>query len=278
MNNNITRSIMGAGRSAITYAQAGLDWASRKASGIISGGYDTYNRGRTISDLRAPRAGAGYYANQVMNAPGDIVMSGLNVIGQGLAGIPSAVAHPARTVTGIARTIDTALSSERSAVSLTAEGVRIVGTNSIRQNSALLGAGLGHGVMIVGPSRLAAGRVQYIGRAGGGVEAIVLRSNTEVRTWYSEQVKNLDTSGPLTEATAARVNEARNSLKQQARDMMMDRPAANQLANEQPLLPLPHYVEKYSSQGYQNEALWQRIIEGSRSPNPAVDQRFGVRR
>jgi hypothetical protein len=101
-------------------------------------------------------------------------------------------------------------------------------------------------------------------------------ANEEVRLWYNAQLKTIDTSGPLTEVTAARVNAARNAIKQQARDMMADRAAAEQLAKDRPLEPLQYYIDKYSKQGYQGEALWKKIIESATRPNAAVNKRFGI--
>jgi RHS repeat-associated protein len=101
-------------------------------------------------------------------------------------------------------------------------------------------------------------------------------SSAEVRFWYNAQVTAIDTSGPLTEETAAAVNAARNALKQQARDMMADRAAAKQLEAEQPLRPLEYYIDKYSREGYTGESLWERIIEGATTPNQSVNNQFGV--
>jgi len=101
-------------------------------------------------------------------------------------------------------------------------------------------------------------------------------SNAEVRAWYNTQVKVLDSSGPLTRASAERVYEARNALKQQARNMMADRATAAQLAREQPLRSFDYYVDKYSSQGFNGEGLWKRIIDGGTTPNASVNKKFGV--
>jgi hypothetical protein len=87
----------------------------------------------------------------------------------------------------------------------------------------------------------------------------------------------LDTSGPLTEATALRVHDARNALKLEARDLMSDRAAAAQLARERPVEPFQYYVDKYTVQGYKGEALWQRIIQGSTTPNPKYNSKFGIK-
>ena len=70
--------------------------------------------------------------------------------------------------------------------------------------------------------------------------------------------------------------DARNALKQEARDMMADRAAAAELARDFPLKPVEHYIEKYSAQGFEGEALWQRVIQGGRTPNPKVNKKFGI--
>ena len=106
--------------------------------------------------------------------------------------------------------------------------------------------------------------------------AAIELSNTDARILYNNRLKQIDTSGPLTLETAARVHAARNTLKQEIRNLMADKGAAEQLANEQPLRPLEYYIEKYSAEGYQGEALWKRIIEGGTTPNKTVNQKFGL--
>ncbi len=58
--------------------------------------------------------------------------------------------------------------------------------------------------------------------------------------------------------------------------MMADRAAAEQLAQERPLQPLQYYSDKYSQQGYQGEALWEKIIERSNVANEAVNKKSGI--
>jgi hypothetical protein len=125
------------------------------------------------------------------------------------------------------------------------------------------------------------GRMEGIGsvvEGAGGVAAERTRlSNVEVRTFYNQQLKALDTSGPLTESTAMRVHEARNALKLEARDLMSDRAGAARLAQKNSVQPFEYYVDKYSAQGYKGVALWQRIIQGSTTPNPIVNSKFGIK-
>ncbi len=101
-------------------------------------------------------------------------------------------------------------------------------------------------------------------------------SNAEVRAWYNARVRTVDVSGALTRETAERVFAARNALKVEARGMMGDRAAAAELERTDPIRTFEFYVQKYSGQGYSGELLWQRIIQGGRTPNKAVNERFGV--
>ena len=58
---------------------------------------------------------------------------------------------------------------------------------------------------------------------------------------------------------------------------MSDRAAVEQLARERPLEPFQYYVDTYTAQGYNNEALWQRIIQGGTTANPDVNSKFGIK-
>jgi RHS repeat-associated protein len=113
--------------------------------------------------------------------------------------------------------------------------------------------------------------------AGEGPFAAGGMTNAEVRAWYAARVRTLDTSGPLTAETAARVHAARNALKAEARGMMADRAAAAELGRTQPLRSFEYYVEKYTQQGFSGDALWERIIQGGTTPNAAVNAAHGVR-
>ena len=68
----------------------------------------------------------------------------------------------------------------------------------------------------------------------------------------------------------------RNRLKQQARDLMADRKAAAQLNIDHPINNFDFYCRKYSAQGFSGDALYQRIIQGSKTPNAGVNQKFGI--
>jgi hypothetical protein len=101
-------------------------------------------------------------------------------------------------------------------------------------------------------------------------------SLAQTRAWYNQMVQAIDTSGPLTRELAQRVFDQRNAIREQARDLMADRGIAADLARRFPLRDFQYYVDKYSSQGYSGEALWKRIIEGAKTTNQAINQRFGL--
>lgn len=101
-------------------------------------------------------------------------------------------------------------------------------------------------------------------------------SNEEARELYNSALKNLDISGIPDRATAQKVVEARNALKQVVRDAMADTEAAKQLAQERPLQPLEYYEQKYSAQGYQGDALYLKIIEVSTKANQEVNAKYQI--
>jgi RHS repeat-associated protein len=103
-----------------------------------------------------------------------------------------------------------------------------------------------------------------------------LLSDTAARKWYNDAVKQIDTNLPLTRESAEQVHAQRNALKRQARDLMADRDEAARLDLDYPLQDFDYYVDKYTAQGYHGEHLWERIMQGGTTTNPAVNQQFGV--
>jgi RHS repeat-associated protein len=101
--------------------------------------------------------------------------------------------------------------------------------------------------------------------------------NIEVRSWYIQQLKQIDTNGPRTEEFARQIVAERNALKLQARDLMVNRAEAALLDSTRPIESFEYYVQKYSAQGYSGEDLWDRIIIGGTTPNPAVNAKYHVR-
>ena len=112
---------------------------------------------------------------------------------------------------------------------------------------------------------------KYIRQVTGGL------SNKEVRMWYSEQVKSINTNIAPTEANAKMIVEKRNQFKRQARELMSDRNKANELDKNYPIREFDYYKEKYSKMGYSGEDLYKRIMEGGSTPNSTVNEKYGVK-
>ncbi len=101
-------------------------------------------------------------------------------------------------------------------------------------------------------------------------------SNLEVRQWYNEKVNKMNTDVAPTELNARKINRQRNLYKQQARDLMADRETAAKLDVDRPILDFEFYVNKYSEQGYQGAALWEKIINVGKKTNKEVNKKFGI--
>lgn len=197
-------------------------------------------------------------------------------------GIATFISHPKRTAIGAINAFDGVLRND-SDLDGRPDAPLMPQLRKMSARDFAVGAGkfTGNVVMFVAPEAKIGSlravsfeaRAIDVSSAGGRT----LLSNAEVRTFYNQQIKALDTSGSLSEATAMRVHDARNALKLEARDLMSDRAAAAQLAREQPVQPFQYYVDKYSVQGYRGDALWQRIIQGSTTPNPVVNSKFGIK-
>ncbi|MBL4708040.1 MAG: hypothetical protein JKY48_06335, partial [Flavobacteriales bacterium] len=101
-------------------------------------------------------------------------------------------------------------------------------------------------------------------------------SNTEVRVWYDDAVKTINTNVKGTEKNARRISAERNTLKRQGRDMMSDRKAAKALDETNPIRDFDYYKEKYTTEGFEGEGLYDRIIQGGKTPNADVSKKFGI--
>ena len=103
-------------------------------------------------------------------------------------------------------------------------------------------------------------------------------SNSAAREWYNAQLGQLSqTYFAPTRQGALMAHTQRNALKIQARQMMADRNAAKLLDQTNPIRSFDYYINKYGGQGLQGEALWNRIIQGSHTPNAGVNLRFGIK-
>lgn len=99
-------------------------------------------------------------------------------------------------------------------------------------------------------------------------------TSLEVRLWYNNELKALNTSVAFTEENALLLSSQRNAVKTQARTMMADHQAAALLERTDPIRPFEYYVKKYSNEGFKNEELWQRIIQGTSTPNASMNLKF----
>ena len=111
----------------------------------------------------------------------------------------------------------------------------------------------------------------------GAASRFASMSNLEVRTWYNQQLRKLNTKVEFTKENAMALSAERNTLKATARLMMKDRKAAAALDKTDPIQPFQHYVEKYTTEGYSGDNLWQKIITGSAKPNAGVNERFNIK-
>jgi len=149
----------------------------------------------------------------------------------------------------------------------------VVGGVAIDATLALVAEGIANaGRGALKAARAASGATKARGVATGAGSM----SSAEVRLWYSTQVKALNVDVAATEANARLLWSQRNALKIQGRKMMTNRQAAMDLDITDPIQPFEYYVNKYSAQGYSGQGLWQRIIEGSKTPNQDVNSTFNI--
>jgi len=93
-----------------------------------------------------------------------------------------------------------------------------------------------------------------------------------VRKWYKSNVDAIDVNVSPTEANARRIVGERNSLKQQARDLMSDQNAAGNLPS---IESYDFYYNKSYKKGLRGEALYQDIINGGKKTNATYNKQYG---
>ena len=103
-------------------------------------------------------------------------------------------------------------------------------------------------------------------------------NNKEVRRWYFDRSSRLaeENAGLPLRERAIHASLKRNELKQQARDMMIDRVKAAELDITDPILPVEHYIQKYEAKGLVGDDLWQALLEGSARTRPSVNKVYGI--
>ena len=104
-------------------------------------------------------------------------------------------------------------------------------------------------------------------------------SSRSARAWYlsqEERIPNLiDRTQPL-DMQARQAFEMRNDIRTQARDLMADRDRADFLGRTEPNMTWNQIVERYTSQGYTGDALWNRILGSSQRSRQSVNRSLGV--
>lgn len=100
--------------------------------------------------------------------------------------------------------------------------------------------------------------------------------NQKAREWYNGEVNKIDTNVAPTKENAERISAQRAALKDEARDLMSDQEARKRLDTDNPIKDFNYYEKKYRQQGYEGEELWRRIIEGSTTTNPDVNNRYDI--
>jgi len=107
-------------------------------------------------------------------------------------------------------------------------------------------------------------------------------TNEEARLYYNYKldtsltriVQRIESQGASRQAIAERISDLRNVLKIRTMTFMADQAAAARLPA---MRPFEYYVQKYTVQGFQGDALWNRIIKGALPPNPEVNAMFGIK-
>ena len=104
-------------------------------------------------------------------------------------------------------------------------------------------------------------------------------SNIEARQWYLKQLDQLSNKVPanLTKEQEARFRiDLRNRLKRQARDLMADRAAADELDSTDPILDVEYYIDNGKKQGYTDDTLWDYLIGSSQRSRAEVNKSLGL--
>ncbi|MFO8011463.1 MAG: RHS repeat-associated core domain-containing protein [Dehalococcoidia bacterium] len=105
----------------------------------------------------------------------------------------------------------------------------------------------------------------------------------EARAYYNAKLPTLEkvvlrmeSQGVPRETIARQTSHLRNVLKARTRGLMANRTFAQLLERYRPLKPIEHYIEKHSAEGLKGDALWNRIIEKSLTPNQGVNFFLGM--
>ncbi len=104
-------------------------------------------------------------------------------------------------------------------------------------------------------------------------------SDLEARKWYLSQeakIKDMiDTSLSLEEQAKQAFN-LRNQFRTQARELMANRNAAEELMKTNPNLTWNDVIQKYTNKGYSGDELYKEIIEASTRSRQSVNKSLGL--
>jgi RHS repeat-associated protein len=105
-------------------------------------------------------------------------------------------------------------------------------------------------------------------------------SNEAARKWYLSQEAKISSqlnSKLSLKAQARQAFELRNKIRTEARQLMKDQELAKQLDINEPNMSWDEIILKYQNEGYKDDALWNKIIEGSQKSRESVNQSLNVK-
>jgi hypothetical protein len=105
-------------------------------------------------------------------------------------------------------------------------------------------------------------------------------TNEGARLYYNSKLPTIGNAierwegrGLSAQSISEKASSLRNTLKLRTRNLMADQATAKSLP---PIRPYQYYLDKYSAEGLSGDALYNRIIKGSLTPNPGVNAAFGI--
>lgn len=139
--------------------------------------------------------------------------------------------------------------------------------------SDLVGGGFGQIVNKYGSKAVINGLMDKMGWGATQIRKMTGGFDGEsVRKWYKDKVDAINIKIDPTEANAMSVVNQRNSYKQEARDLMSDQNAANNLPAIQ---DYNYYYQKAYDAGFRGKELFKEIIEGGNRTNKTYNKKFG---
>jgi RHS repeat-associated protein len=120
-----------------------------------------------------------------------------------------------------------------------------------------------------------------VGKAGyNAAKRMGTLSNIEARLYYNSKLPVLSKAierwkgqGLALQTVSEKASSLRNTLKLRTRNLMVDQATAQSLP---PIRSYQYYLDKYTAEGLSGDALYNRIIKGTLTPNPGVNANFGI--